>query len=57
MSVTVNITKKEYDFINPNTGERMSPQQFNQRHSQFGMGGLGANVLREKNEAEAGENS
>lgn len=55
--VSVNITKKEYGFIDPNTGQEMSPAEFNQKHSTTGMAGL-RNVLSGKGtQEEKGKNN
>lgn len=42
MGVNVNITKKEYAYIDGGSGEELTPEQFNQKHSTINVGGLGA---------------
>jgi len=42
MSVSINITKNEHSFINGNSGEELTPEQFNQKYSTINVGGLTA---------------
>lgn len=55
--VSINITEKKNVFINPETGERMSPAEFGQRYSSTGMGGLGRILSTGKPKEEKGENN
>ena len=55
-NVSINITQNDRTFINPATGQEMSATEFNQKYSQFGMGGLGGILSRGKVEKEEGEN-
>lgn len=57
MKVSVNITKKEYGFIDPNTGEEFTSAEFNKRHNQFGLGGLGVILSGGQIKTEEGANS
>lgn len=54
-NITTNITKHEYDFIDPNSGDKLTREQFIQRHSSTGLGGLKLNVVEETGETETGE--
>lgn len=42
MSVNINITRKEFSYVDGATGEELTPEQFNQRYSTINVGGLGA---------------
>lgn len=42
MGVTINIQKNEHSFIDGNTGEELTPEQFNQKYSSINVGGLTA---------------
>ncbi len=45
MPVSVNITKKEYVFIDPETGEILSPKQFDKKYRAVNLGGHRENIL------------
>jgi len=55
-NVSINITQNDRTFIDPNTGQEMSATEFNQKYSQFGVGGLGGILSRSKVEKEEGKN-
>lgn len=42
MGVNVNITKKEYAYIDGASGDELTPEQFNQKYSAVNLGGLTA---------------
>lgn len=39
MGVDINITKKEYEFIDGATGEKLTPQEFAKRYPGLAVGG------------------
>ena len=41
MGVNINITKKEYTYVDGATGQEITREQFNQKYSATPMGGLG----------------
>lgn len=54
--VSVNITKKDYEYIDGATGESLTPQQFAARHRKGArafLGGNGVAVQKEGGEEEA----
>jgi len=57
MGVNINIEKNEYSFIDGSSGEELTPEQFNQRHSTINLGGLGNILSGGKFEKEEGENN
>jgi hypothetical protein len=45
--ITTNITKSEFIFIDPQTGEKLTQEEFNRRHKKtggFNLGGLRGKV-------------
>lgn len=57
MAVNVNITKKEYAYIDGGSGEELTPEQFNQKYSTVNLGGLTAILSGGKPETAEEENN
>ena len=57
MPVNINITKKEYAYIDGESGNELTPEQFNQKYSTINVGGLGTILSRGKLEEAEGENN